>query len=173
MSRKLCEAEGVFEDVLVESLKPLFLKRFGKAGQLDIRALLTGLKAVQDFDNVERQRVMLKRQISAVPGGSAEKGMLEARLASQEHLWELLERDRAYRAGAIEWLKTMEDRRADTAQLMDALDAALLRAWFLDGTISGDRLTALWLDRSQDEVRLDVRKKQPVVQAIRKGENEP
>jgi hypothetical protein len=56
---------------------------------------------------------------------------------------------------------------------MDALDAALLRAWVLDGTISGDRLTALWLDGSQDEVRLDVRKKQPVVQAIRKGENEP
>ena len=154
-------------------LKPLFLKRFGKAGQLDIRALLTGLKTVQDFDNIERQRVMLKRQISAAPSGSAEKGMLEARLISQERLWALLEQDRAYRAGAIEWLKTMEDRKADTAQLMDALDATLLRAWFLNGTISGERFTTLWLDGSQDEVRLDVSKKQPVVQANRKGENEP
>lgn len=173
MSQKLCEAEGIFEDVLVESLKPLFLKRFGKAGQLDIRALLTGLKTVQDFDNIERQRVMLKRQISAAPSGSAEKGMLEAHLISQERLWALLEQDRAYRAGAIEWLKTMEDRKADTAQLMDALDATLLRAWFLNGTISGEKLTTLWLDGSQDEVRLDVSRKQPVVQANRKGENEP
>ncbi|MDD3512455.1 MAG: recombinase family protein [Synergistaceae bacterium] len=171
MSRKLCDAEGVFEDVLVESLKPAFLARFGKLGQLDIKALLTGLKTVQDFDNVERRRVMLKRQIATVSSNSAREE-LEARLASQEHLWNLQEQDRSWRAEAIEWLKGMEDRRADTAQLMNALDAALLRAWFLDGTIDGDRLTVLWLDGNQDEVRLEGNRKKPARKADRKGENE-
>lgn len=177
MSQKLCDAEGVFEDVLVESLKPVFLSRFGKAQPtgvktLDIKALLAGLRIVQDFDNVERQRVMLKRQIATVTEQPA-RVELEQRLGQQEHLWELLEADRAWRAEAIDWLKGMEDRRADTSQLTDALDAALLRAWFLEGTISGDKLTALWLDGSTDEIKLVDSKKKPAGVAKREGENQP
>ena len=154
-SRLLCTAEGVFEDELLITLRQTFQEKFSTSGagstdgQLDIKKLLIGLKTVQDFDNVESQRLVLKRRIAAATGEEKEK--LAGLLDGQEHLWTLLEADRQYRANAIDWLKGMEDRRATSQMLLTALDAALLRAWFVEGTIDGDKLTALWLDGSVTE----------------------
>ena len=151
-SRLLCDAEGVFEDEIIQTLRWTFQEKFGTGearSQLDIKRLLIGLKTVQDFDNVESQRLVLKRRIAVATG--EEKESLSERLNAQEHLWNLLEADRQYRANAIDWLKGMEDRRADAGQLLAALDAALLRAWFVEGTIDSDKLTCLWLDGSLTE----------------------
>jgi hypothetical protein len=144
-------------------LRWTFQEKFGtgEAGsQLDIKRLLIGLKTVQDFDNIENQRVVMKRRIAAATG--EEKETLSERLNGQEHLWILLEADRQYRANAIEWLKGMEDRRATSQMLLTALDAALLRAWFVEGTIDGDKLTSLWLDGTTTETTLTLTgKKKP------------
>ncbi len=154
-SRLLCTTEGVFEDEIVYSLREVFLEKFGTSGtgeagnQLDIKKLLIGLKTVQDFDNVESQRLVLKRRIAAATGEEKEK--LAGLLDSQEHLWTLLEADRQFRANAIDWLKGMEDRRATSQMLLTGLDAGLLRAWFVEGTIDGDTLTCLWLDGTTTE----------------------
>lgn len=152
-SIKLCQAEGIHEDSLLESLKPAFTQKFGRDGRLNAKELLIGLKTIQDYDNVERQRVVLKRQISMATD-ECEKVKLEEQVASQEYLWELLEADRQLRADAIEWLKGMEDRRAETDQLLASLDMNLLRAWFVEGTIDDNTLTGLWLDGSTFEAEL-------------------
>jgi hypothetical protein len=48
----------------------------------------------------------------------------------------------------------MEDKKATSDQLVNALDASLIRAWLVEGTINGDKLTALWLDGTSTEATL-------------------
>lgn len=151
-SERLCDQDGIYEDELVRSAGIALCRRFGADGNLDARRLCIALQTAQDFDPVERRRVLMKREIAAEPD-PRRREELEQKLAAQERLWAMLEEDRPWRAEAIEWLKDAEAKRWDTGQLLSEMTASLLRAWAVDMTVcaGGKALRILWYDGTTDE----------------------
>lgn len=166
--RNLCSAKSIAEADIEKAMRRALEAKYDFTDEFVIHKMKLDIKRIQEDDNVERIRVILKREIRELVSQSLrakgdELQILELKAAETEEklkelevYWVLLEKDREKRALALEWLDTLPRHEHRLATFFKELNIEYLRAWVIDVTIlSPISFTIKWYDNTLSNVSLE------------------
>ncbi|MHB1151379.1 MAG: recombinase family protein [Eubacteriales bacterium] len=164
----LCSMETTFESFIESAVKKAFLEKYNPMKQNYIDKLIAKLNQMQNYDNVERDRIILKRQINQAFKNELKDNKenetvslsirtgFEQKLIEKEELWMLLEEDRYYRQNTIQWLENLPNGKAKKQTFLHELNIEYLRAWVISMKIlSPISFSLKWSDETETEVIMD------------------
>ncbi len=163
-----CSTRRIREETLQKVLLKAFDKRYDFANESVLHKLKLDIKRLQDNDNIERSRVILKRELAEVLSQelhskdearttAIEKRMeIEEKLKIQEQYWSLIEKDRSYRAKALKRLDNLSRGENRMRIFLEQFDIEYMRAWVIGITIlSPISFSIRWFDDTQDTVTIN------------------
>lgn len=166
-SEILCNEKAVTESTLNKVLLKAFELRYNLKDENIIYKLKKELQRIQDNDNIERSRVILKRKLAGVlrielnitdeeqKAVTATRMGLEEGLKQQEKFWVLLDEDRVYRKETIEWLDEILRNKKGITIFLKELNTKYIRAWVISITVlSPISFTIKWLDNTETAIEI-------------------
>lgn len=167
-SHKLCNTENV-PDVDVEKvLRRGFAERYDISDNNLIHKIKHDLREVQDHDNIERKRSILKRELTAALHkelhangeknrmAKAERIVIEENLKETEEYWCLLEKDRSWRTKALEWLDNLPKGENEIKTFFNELDSSHMRAWIISIKVMSPKSFRIrWLDDTETTANIE------------------
>lgn len=165
--KKLCSAKSVSESDLEKAMLKALDLRYDFSGEHFIHRMKLDIKRIHDFDDIERKRVILKREIREVISQSiktkdeellrleSKKEELEQSLMDLEAYWSLLEKDRDKRAATLTWMEALPRNEHKLAAFFKELNIEYMRAWVIGVKILSPISFAVeWFDNSMTQVEL-------------------
>ncbi len=165
ISHKLCSAKWIRETKLEHNMRKAFGMKYDLTDKNIFNKLRLEIKKVQDNDNVERSRVVLKRKLMVALDNElhasaenlettiAERSKLEEKLKEQEEFWSALEEDRELRKKTLVWLDKLPRGEGRLTILLEQLNIEYMRAWVMSIKIlSPISIIIKWLDDTETRV---------------------
>jgi DNA invertase Pin-like site-specific DNA recombinase len=167
-SHKLCNTENVPDSDIEKALLKGFSERYDMSDKSLISKIKHDLRSVQDKDNVERKRVIMKRELSEAlhkelhTNGDmnrmarAERMIIEENLKEKEEFWLLIEKDRSWRTKTLDWLEDLPKGENEVKTFFNELDGSYLRAWVIGITVLSPKSFRIrWLDDTETKVSIE------------------
>jgi len=164
---QLCNTERIRDAQLERIMVKGFEMRYDLKDQNIIHKLKLDIKRLQDEDNIERSRVILKRELTEALNKelhasnegrevAAEKRyIIEGKLKEQEQFWSLIEKDRGYRTQTLEWLDQLSRGENRMAAFFEQLNIDHMRAWVIGITVLSPFSFAIkWFDDTKTMVEV-------------------
>jgi site-specific DNA recombinase len=167
-SHKLCDTENVPDADIEKALRKGFAERYDMIDKSLIHKIKQDLIAVQDHDNIERKRAIIKRELTTAlhkelhtngeknKMSKAERIMIEENLKENEEYWYLLEKDRSWRTKTLNWLEALLKGENEIKTFFNELDSSYIRAWIISiKVMSPKSFRVRWLDDSETTVNIE------------------
>lgn len=166
-SKELCHAESINEVDLKKILLMAFELRYNLMDHNAIHKLKLDITRVQDDDNVERSRVILKRELTEalteeLQASDEERKwaiknriIVEGKIKEKEQFWDLLEKDRSFRKNGLMWLDRLPRGEDRMKVFFEEFNLEYIRAWVLSITIlTPISFSIKWFDDTKTRINL-------------------
>jgi len=133
-----------------------------------IHKIKLDIKRLQDNDNIEQNRVILKRELTEVlykethasdeerKVATEHRIIIEEKLKDLEGLWVLLEKDRSCRAKALAWLDKLPRGENRMKTFFEEFNGMYMRAWVISITVLSPMLFKIkWFDNTETTVDIN------------------
>lgn len=167
-SRNLCKAEIVTEANVEKALLKAFSERYDLSDKNAIHKIKLDIKRLQDNDNIEQNRVILKRDLTEalynethssdeeLNAAKEHRIIIEEKLKNQEEFWLLLEKDRNYRANTLTWLDKLPRGENRMKKFFEELNSEYIRAWVISITVLSPMIFKIkWFDNTHTTVDMN------------------
>ena len=140
-SKNLCGTQSILESQLDSIMLKALEMRYDLKDKNIIHKLKLDIKGLQDDDNIENDRVILKRELAEALSkelyvasedcevAKEKRIVIEEKLKKQEQFWNLIEEDRVYRAETLEWLSKLPFGENRMNIFFKELNIEYMRAW--------------------------------------------
>ena len=162
---QLCNAERIRDAHLERIMLKGFEMRYDLKDNNVIHKLKLDIRRLQDEDNIERNRVILKRELTEALSNELhasieerevvkEKRIIkEGILQEKEQYWSAIEKDREYRTQTLEWLDQLPRGENRMTVFLEQLKINYLRAWVIGITVLSPFSFAIkWFDDTESMV---------------------
>jgi len=167
-SRNLCKAEIVTEADIEKALLKAFAERYDVSDKNLIHKIKLDIKRLQDNDNIEQNRVILKRELTEAlynethaseevrNAATEQRIIIEEKLKDQEGFWVLLENDRSCRAKALAWIDKLPRGENRMKTFFEEFNGMYMRAWVISITVLSPMLFKIkWFDNTETTVDIN------------------
>jgi len=167
-SRNLCKAESVTEADVEKALLKAFVERYDVSDKNLIHKIKLDIKRLQDNDNIEQNRVILKRELTEVlykethasdeerKAATEHRIIIEEKLKDLEGFWVLLEKDRSCRAKALAWIDKLPRGENRMKTFFEEFNGMYMRAWVISITVLSPMLFKIkWFDNTETTVDIN------------------
>ena len=161
-NNNLCSTQRIRESQFESTMLKAFQIRYDLKDKNILHKLKIDIKRLQDDDNIERSRVISKRELTQalskeVHSVNAEletaidkRILIEEKLKRQEQFWSLIEKDRGYRAKTLAWLDQILISENRMNAFFEQLNIMYMRAWVIGITVlSPISISIQWFDNTK------------------------
>lgn len=167
-NRDFCNTDSIREEDIKKAILKAFERRYDFVDKYIIHRIKLDIKRLQDNDNIERTRVILKRQLSKAldeemhaskkqrEEAKEKRIMIEQNLKDKEKVWNLLEKDREFRRKSIEWIDKLPRGDKRMKIFFEQFNIEYMRAWVIDVTVLSPFLFKIkWFDDKETTVDIN------------------
>lgn len=167
-SHLLCDCEPISENALQSALIEAFDIRynFSLNKTSSIYKLELDIKRLQEYDDIERSRVLLKKELLEALHNEIhdtnnhdiqQKRLdIEHKMEAKEKFWTLLEKDRSFRTDALEWINGLPYGKERMEVFIEQFNMKYMRAWVVEVTVlSPVVFTIKWFDDTETRIKLN------------------
>jgi DNA invertase Pin-like site-specific DNA recombinase len=167
-SSQLCRTKPIGELEIRQLLLKAFDMRYDLRGRNAVNRLKIDIKMLQENDNIERNRAVLKKELAEALSREShasiqekllakeERKRIEESLGAQEEFWQLVEEDRGFRTKALDWLETLPRGIQQMKVFFEQFDVGYMRAWVISITILKPfSFSIKWFDNTDTMVILN------------------
>lgn len=167
-SHLLCDCEPISENALQSALIEAFDIRynFSLNKTSSIYKLELDIKRLQEYDDIERSRVLLKKELLEALHNEIhdtnnhdiqQKRLdIEHKMEAKEKFWTLLEKDRSFRTDALEWIDGLPYGKERMEVFIEQFNMKYMRAWVVEVTVlSPVVFTIKWFDDTETRIKLN------------------
>jgi len=161
-SKSLCDVETVGEKDIEKAMVKALAVRYGLMDKNLIHKMKLDIKALQQIDNIEQQRIIIKNELAEAlhqeihAGKEVQKEAEDKRIAAQQKLgklesfWLLIEKDRECRRQSLLWLDNLPYGENRLTAFFDELNISHMRAWIVSITVLSPMLFKIrWFDNTE------------------------
>ena len=167
-SRTLCNAKNITEADVEKALLKAFADRYDTTDKYLIHKITLDIKRLQDNDNIEQNRVILKRELTEalynethasgndLKAAKENRMIIEEKLKDQERFWVLFDKDRIYRAKTLTWLDKLPCGENRMKIFFKELNCLYMRAWVICITVQSPFLFKIkWFDNTETTIDMN------------------
>lgn len=164
-SNLLCDCEPINENVLKNALIKAFDIRYNLSEKSSIYKLELDIKRLQEYDNIERSRIILKKELSEALRNELhttnshdlkqKRLAIENQMEAHEKFWAFLEKDRMFRTTALKWIEELPHGKERMKVFFEQFNMEYIRAWVIEVTILSPIIYAIkWFDNTEIKIEL-------------------